>query len=149
MSRARQNKEQRGSKLSPLRATFAVRRSVIDGRGLFAVTPVAARRKLGEMTGVVISQREARRRAKTRQRIAIVELPDGKAVDAAEGGNQFRFANHSCTPNAFVRVCYGRVEIWSKRRIERGEEITCDYGESQHNGKLRCRCGQPGCQGFL
>jgi SET domain-containing protein len=130
-------------------AKFEVKRSPIDGRGLFAATAVPARRKLGEMIGTVIGAREARRRARRRKRIAIVEIGDGKAVDAAFGGNQFRFTNHSCTPNAFIRICYGRVEIWSKRKIRAGEEITCNYGKSQHDGKLRCRCAQPGCQGFL
>lgn len=131
------------------RAPFVVKRSAIDGRGLFAATTLEARRKLGEFTGALIGVRESRRRAARRKRIAIVEIGGGKAVDASEGGNEFRFVNHSCSPNTFVRVCYGRVEIWSKRRIAAGEELTCDYGDSQHNGKLRCRCGRQDCRGFL
>jgi len=126
-----------------------VKRSPIDGRGLFAAAAIPAKRKLGEMTGIVIGAREARRRARQRRRIAIVEIGNGRAVDASEGGNEFRFTNHSCLPNAYIRVCCGRVEIWSKRRIAVGEEITCDYGDSQHDGKLRCRCGRDGCRGFL
>jgi len=126
-----------------------VKRSPIDGRGLFAATTIPAKRKLGEMTGIVIGVREARRRAKQRKRIAIVEIGGGKAVDASRGGNPFRFTNHSCAANAYIRICYGRVEIWSKRRIAAGEEITCDYGDSQHDGRLRCRCGRSGCRGYL
>ncbi len=138
-----------GRQTRTLPVAVEVRRSTIDGRGLFAMKRASAGRKLGEMAGIVIGEREGRRRARRRRRIAIVEIGGGKAVDASSGGNEFRFTNHSCSPNAFIRVCYGRVEIWSKRAIRAGEEITCDYGDSQHNGKLRCRCGGESCRGFL
>jgi SET domain-containing protein len=126
-----------------------VRRSPIEGRGLFATSRVAARRKLGYMAGELVSEAEGRRRARARKRIAIVELGDGRAVDGSTGGNDFRFTNHSCAPNAFIRTYRGRVEIWSLRGIRAGEEITCDYGDSQHDGKLRCRCGSERCRGRL
>ena len=32
---------------------------------------------------------------------------------------------------------------------EPGEEITVDYGETHHEGRLTCRCGAPGCVGHL
>jgi SET domain-containing protein len=126
-----------------------VQRSHIDGKGLFAGTPLRSRRKLGELTGEVIGQREARRRARTRRRITIIELDDGTAVDGRKGGNELWYTNHSCGPNAFIRVCYGRIELWSLRDIAAGEEITCDYGDTQHDGKLRCRCGGESCRGYL
>jgi len=128
---------------------FRVARSAIDGRGLFTTAAIPARVKIGELTGELISQREARRRARDLKRIAIVELGDGRAVDASRGRNQFRYVNHSCSPNAYIRICYGRVEFYSKRAIRRGEEITCDYGETQHEGCLSCRCGSANCRNFL
>ncbi|HEX2696639.1 MAG TPA: SET domain-containing protein, partial [Anaerolineales bacterium] len=70
--------------------------SHIDGKGLFASTRIPARRKLGEFTGQVISRLRARWRARSQQRIAIVELNDGRAIDASRGGNDFRYINHSC-----------------------------------------------------
>jgi SET domain-containing protein len=133
----------------PAALAFEVRRSPIEGRGLFAATRVGGRRKLGYMAGELISRAEGRRRARTRRRIAIVELGDGKAVDGSTRGNEFRFTNHSCTPNAFIRTYRGRVEIWSLRSIGAGEEVTCDYGDSQHDGRLRCRCGSTRCRGYL
>jgi len=30
-----------------------------------------------------------------------------------------------------------------------GEELTANYGETHHEGQLRCRCGAPGCVGRL
>jgi SET domain-containing protein len=129
--------------------TFEVRRSPIEGRGLFTTSGVRGRRKLGYMAGELISVAEARRRARARKHIAIVELDHRKAVDGSRHGNEFRFTNHSCTPNAFIRTYRDQVEIWSLGDIRAGEEITCNYGYSQHEGTLRCRCGSKRCRGSL
>jgi uncharacterized protein len=43
----------------------------------------------------------------------------------------------------------GRVEFYALRAIATGEEITVDYGETHHAGKLACRCGVPGSRGTL
>ncbi|HZI17278.1 MAG TPA: SET domain-containing protein-lysine N-methyltransferase [Pyrinomonadaceae bacterium] len=128
---------------------FEVRRSRIQGRGLFALVPVPARRKMGELGGERITRREARRRARRTERIAIVEFGDGTALDASQGGTHFRYVNHSCSPNAYMRRAYGRVEFYSLRPIAAGEEVTCDYGETHHDGKLPCRCGSPRCRTLL
>lgn len=123
---------------------------MIDGTGSFAVEKIPARKKIGEMTGEIITLREARRRVKTTKRIAMVEFGDGRALDGSgEKGNELRYINHSCRPNSYMRVAYGRVEFYSLRAIKKGEELTCDYGPTHHDGQLRCRCGMEGCIGFL
>src|SRR6059036_1159889 len=83
---------------------FVVKRSRIDGTGIFAASPIPARAKLGELGGELISLAEARRRAKHLRRIAIVEFETGGALDASVGGTAFRFVNHSCGPNAYIRI---------------------------------------------
>ncbi|HEX8721653.1 MAG TPA: SET domain-containing protein [Pyrinomonadaceae bacterium] len=130
-------------------ANFKVKRSRIAGRGLFAAADLPARRKLGELGGELISEREARRRARGSECVMIVELGDGRALDATRLGSDFRYVNHSCDPNAYMRVCRGRVEFYSLRHIGAGEELTCDYGETHHDGTLPCRCGSPKCRGLL
>lgn len=130
-------------------SSVEVRPSGIAGRGLFATARIRARSKLGELTGEYISTREARRRAKGLRRIAIVEFDEGGAIDASVNGNEFQYTNHSCAPNAFIRRIHKRVEIYALRNIVPGEEITCDYGDTQHEGTLPCRCGAPNCRGFL
>ena len=55
-----------------------VKPSVIHGKGLFAGEPIWARQKIGEFEGEFISQRQARRRAKTQRHIAIVVLTTEK-----------------------------------------------------------------------
>lgn len=122
--------------------------SRLVGRGLFAGSAIPARAKVGEFEGEVIGLREARRRAAGRRIVAIVEL-ERFALDATRMKHGFRFINHSCAPNTFFRITPERAEIYALRDIRRGEELTVDYGESQHEGRLPCRCGAPRCRGFL
>ena len=126
-----------------------VRKSKISGSGLFTDSAIPARKKIGEFTGERISVREARRRAKNAKRIAIVEISASVAIDGSVGGGVFEFVNHSCDPNVFIRIAYGRAEFYSQRKIKAGEELTCNYGESHHDGKLPCGCGSPRCAKFI
>jgi SET domain-containing protein len=126
-----------------------VKASRIDGKGAYALKPIPARRKLGNMGGEIISVREARKRVKQLKRVSMVEFGDGRALDASVNPNDLRYINHSCDPNTYLRVCYSKVEFWSLRKIKKGEELTCDYGETHHDGKLPCRCGAKNCRGFI
>ena len=81
--------------------------------------------------------------------IAIVEFEDGSALDATASKGIFRYINHSCSPNSYIRRFNRRVEFYALRPITTGEEITSDYGETHHNGALKCRCGSPNCRGRL
>lgn len=139
----------RGRPADPQKFAVDVKPSRIDGQGAFAAEPVPARRKIGEVRGEAISVREARRRARGCERIMIVELSEKRAIDASGSADPLRFTNHSCRPNAAMRIRQGRVEFYAMRDIAPGEEITVNYGETHHEGRLRCRCGAPGCVGRL
>lgn len=139
----------KGRPADPQKYAVEVHPSRIDGQGAFAGEAIPARRKIGEIRGESISVREARRRAKTVERIMIVEVSERRAIDAAHSTDPLRFTNHSCQPNAVLRIRQGRVEFYAMRDIAPGEEITCNYGETHHEGKLACRCGAPGCIGRL
>ena len=127
---------------------LTVRRSAITGLGLFAGTRIPARAKIGEFEGEVIGLAEARRRAKGRRIVAIVEL-DKHALDATRTGRGFRYINHSCAPNTYIRCTKDRAEFYALRDIGAGTELTADYGETQHDGKLRCLCGAKRCRGAI
>jgi len=128
--------------------SLVVGRSGIVGKGLFSGTRIAARAKIGEFEGEVIGLAESRRRAKGRTIVAIVEL-DRHALDATESPRGFRFINHSCDPNTYIRCTADRAEFYALRAIAKGEELTADYGRSHHDGKLPCRCGAARCRGFI
>lgn len=138
-----------GTPSDPQKFKVAVRASAIDGQGAFADEAIPARRKIGEITGEAISVREARRRAKGQARIMIVEITERRAIDASRSDDPLRFTNHSCEPNAVLRIRQGRVEFYAMRDVARGEELTVDYGETHHDGRLACRCGASTCAGTL
>lgn len=133
----------------PQKFAVQVRASHIDGQGAFAAEPIPARRKIGEIRGEAISAQEAQQRANGQARIMIVAVSERRAIDASNSSDPLRFTNHSCQPNAALRVRQGRVEFYAMRDVAVGEEITVRYGETHHLGRLRCRCGVPGCVGRL
>lgn len=142
-------KRPRGVPVDPQKFAVQVRASPIDGQGAFAAEAIPARRKIGEIRGEAISVKEARRRAKGVARIMIVELSERRAIDASHSADPLRFTNHSCQPNAVLRIRQGRVEFYAMRDVGAGEELTVNYGETHHEGKLRCRCGAAHCVGRI
>jgi len=133
----------------PQKYAVEVKPSLIDGHGAFAAEPIPARRKIGEIRGESLSVKEARRRAKSQRRIMIVEVSERMAIDASQSSDPLRFTNHSCRPNAVLRISQGRVELYAMRDVAAGEELTVNYGETHHEGRLRCRCGAAECIGRI
>jgi SET domain-containing protein len=126
-----------------------VSKSRIAGKGAFATGTIPARRKIGDLGGVIITMRAARKLIRNKKVINLVELDDDLALNASDQPNDLRFINHSCDPNTFMRVLKDRVEFYALRRINKGEELSCDYGETHHEGTLPCRCGAGNCRGFI
>lgn len=129
-----------------------VKKSRVVGKGAFALKTIPARKKIGQLVGEIISYREARKRARKERhgQLYIVEFDNEPlAFDASAKGNALSFINHSCSPNTYMRRAYRQVEFYALRPIKKGEELTCDYGETQHEGELPCRCGASNCRGFL
>ena len=142
-----------GRPADPQKFAVEVRPSAIEGDGAFALGPIPARRKIGEIRGEPVSTAEAFKRAKAAERstghIFMVAVSDTRAVDATHSTDPLRFANHSCAPNMVLKVQQGRVAFYALRDIDAGEELTAAYGPTHHAGRLQCRCGAPGCSGRL
>ena len=123
-------------------------KSKIHGTGCFARENIPARKKVGSLGGKVISKKQAEAIAQQKKSISLVELWNGKVIDASREKG-VRFINHSCAPNTFMRTLNYHVEFYALRKIRKGEELTCDYGPTHHEGSLACRCGAAGCKGNL
>ena len=68
-----------------------------------------------------------------------------------EGRNIARYMNHSCDPNceAYI-VNNNEVWIYSLRSIERGEELTYNYGyEADSFEDYLCNCLAKNCIGYM
>ena len=129
-------------------AKLAIGKSAINGRGCFALAPLPARRKVGELLGERISNREAARRVAQGGKVRICQLDDRWSIDASRGGDATAYINHSCDPNCFSRVTRGHMLFFARRDIAPGEELTLDYTPSQHPGR-RCTCGAENCRGIM
>jgi uncharacterized protein len=148
-----------GSK-RPTRPFFELRRSPIQGRGAFAVRMIRTGTRIIEYTGERISQEEADRRYNDekmeRHHTFLFTLDDDTVVDAAVGGNDARFINHSCDPNCEAVIEDGRIYIEAIRTIHPGEELAYDYQYERTDETTEaderlyvCTCGAPNCRGTI
>jgi SET domain-containing protein len=140
---------------------FVVRRSRIQGRGVFAARAI----KKGEMIVEYIGKRMTHEAASLRyddesarrHHTFLFTVDDDLCIDGGREGNEARLINHSCDPNAFAEIENRRIFIRSLRPIVEGEEIVYDYwystDESYTLDDLRriypCRCGSEKCRGTL
>lgn len=135
-----------------LKFPVEIKKSRIAGTGAYALANIPARRKIGNMEGEIISYKEAQKRVKKQPGnvLFMVEFDNEDiALDASVNSNELRFINHSCNPNVFMRRAFRLVEYYALRPIRKGEELTCDYGETHHEGTLPCKCGAANCRGFI
>src|SRR5215213_6470204 len=123
----------------------AVAPSRIEGRGLFAVTPIEAGEIVVRLDGRVMADEE----------FHALHLVKYSAVAIGEGLNLLiaddsptNFGNHSCDANLWM---VDEVTLAARWRIEPGEEVTVDY--ATHTADLpwamACRCGSPECRGMV
>ena len=139
---------------------FELRSSPIHGRGAFALRRIRKGTRLIEYIGERISPEEADRRydddAMDRPHTFLFTVDAHTVIDAAVGGNEARYINHSCDPNCEAVDDAGRIFIEAVRNIRPGQELAYDY-HLERDGRWRkewaeryaCRCGAPNCRGTL
>jgi SET domain-containing protein len=136
------------------------KKSGIQGHGLFARQFIKKGKTIIEYTGEHITEEEASRRydddTMERHHTFLFSVGDDEVIDAAVGGNDARFINHSCDPNCEAVQDGNRIFIVSIRKIREGEELTYDYQLEREDvpqeswTKLyACRCGSPKFRGTL
>ena len=139
---------------------FEIRRSAIQGRGAFATRRIRPGQRIIEYTGERIDQDEGDRRYDDdnmpRHHTFLFALEDGSVIDAAVGGNEARYINHSCDPNCRAIEEDGRIFIEAIRNIQPGTELVYDYAyerTADHSAADEalyvCKCGSPKCRGSI
>lgn len=104
-----------------------VRNSGIHGSGLFAVEDIAPGELLFIIKGEVIDGFEADRREVEEQNVYI--FYNGDSYIDTVNTDKIKYINHSCEPNCEVQDGdETSLKLVSKKPIQKGDEITIDYG---------------------
>jgi uncharacterized protein len=136
---------------------FRLRRSSIQGRGLFAARTIRKGTRIIEYTGERIGEEEADKRydekRMRRHHTFLFTLTPKVVVDGAVGGNESIYINHSCDPNCEAVIYDRKIFIHALRTIYPGEELVYDY-QYEHTSKADekyyvCRCGASQCRGTI
>ena len=139
---------------------FEIRESPIQGLGAFATEHIPSGVRLVEYAGERLTPAEADARypdgTDDRHHTFLFAIDDDFVIDAAVGGNDARFINHSCDPNCDAVVDGGRIWIETVRDIAPGEELAYDYAfvlEERHTPAAKrrypCNCGAAMCRGTI
>lgn len=139
---------------------FEIRVSAIQGLGAFATRPIQAGTRLIEYVGERLTPAEADARYPDddagRHHTCLFAIDDDLVIDAAVGGNDARFINHSCDPNCDAVIEESRIWIETIRDVQPGEELAYDYAyvlEERHSPaakrKFPCNCGAASCRGTI
>jgi uncharacterized protein len=126
------------------------RRSRIHGWGVYATASIPKNKRIIDYAGEKISNQVSLRREMRYMKTGHIwcfKLTNRTVVDAAVGGNDARFINHSCRPNCYVEIKDGVIWIRAARTIRKGEELSYDYC-TDGEGLIMCRC-RKGCQRLL
>ncbi len=123
--------------------------SVIQGRGLAAVAPVAAGEIVAIKGGHIVDT-DTLHALPERLQNSDVQIADGfhlVALEEAEYEPVMLFLNHSCEPNVGFA---GNIVLVAMRDIAAGEELTTDYALfDDYDGEMACRCGTASCRGVI
>lgn len=130
-------------------ARFVILDSPIQGRGAFAVKPIAKGETIAEYTGERITKAESERRCEAGNPY-IFQIDELTDLDGDNPDNAARFINHSCDPNCEALDYEGRIWIEAIRDIRPGEELTFNYGYGLADYRDNpCGCGTPNCLGYI
>ena len=140
---------------------FRLRRSRIQGTGAFATVDIPKGTRIIEYVGEHITPAEADRRypdddRASRHHTFLFTLNQRTVIDAAHGGSEARFINHSCDPNCDAVIERGHIWIYAIKDIPKGTELAYDY-QFEHLPEYTvedlalylCRCGAANCRGTI
>src|ERR1044071_7385777 len=121
----------------------AVRSSIIAGRGLFAIDPIAP----GEIVACFDGPFYRRHDGPWTSDVIDHAIQCGRNLFRDSAGLA-RLANHSCEPNCGIQRLFDLVAM---RSIGPGEEITWDYEMTEDSDwwRMTCHCGAPSCRKII
>ena len=144
----------------PPASRVVVRRSGVHGRGVFAKQRIRKGTRIIEYTGQHVPWKEAMdqppRDPDDPNHTFLFALDNGDVIDAAVGGNESRWINHSCDPNCETYEDEDRIFVHALRGLRPGEELFYDYKivpAERRSKKVEknyaCLCGTAKCRGTM
>ena len=139
---------------------FEIRKSGIQGRGVFATRRIRPGQKIVEYTGEKIANDEADRRydedKMKRHHTFLFTLDDDYCIDGDVSSNRAKLINHSCDPNCEAIIDKGHIWIYALKNIQPGVELAYDYKYERTGENIAelekfyvCLCGSPKCRGSI
>jgi SET domain-containing protein len=132
--------------LSYLSPKTAVKESLIQGRGLFAIEPIQKGEIVCIKGGYIFDRKRLHEvsRSLGPAEIQIAEdLFIGPLKEEEREGSMI-FSNHSCDPNIGVQ---GQIVFIAMRDISAGEELTHDWAMTDDDAYvMECNCGTVNCR---
>ncbi len=123
-----------------------VKKSTIEGQGLFAVKRIKKRELVGIKGGHIIDWKTLDRH-KDIIGDSYLQIDDDfvlAPLKKSEVEKVMMFFNHSCEPNVGVR---GDISFIAMRDIQPGEELTIDYAMIDDDYyRMKCNCGLKICR---
>jgi uncharacterized protein len=122
---------------------FVVKKSQ-TGLGLFAARSLKRGAFVIEYTGALLPNDMADRKGGK----YLFRVNSRWTIDGSGRENLSRYINHSCKPNCVAYTRGRKVIIYSRRRINPGEELTYHYGKEYFDAYIRPRgCLCNACSG--
>ena len=139
---------------------YEIRKSGIQGRGLFAARRIRPGQRIIEYTGERISNDEADKRydeeRMDRHHTFLFTLDDDTCIDGNVRSNIARLINHSCDPNCEAIIDDDRIWIYALKNIQPGVELAYDYKFERTGENIKalekfyvCHCGADRCRGSI
>lgn len=137
-----------------------VRASGVHGKGVYATGPIPKGTRIIEYTGRHLPWKEAMdlpaHDLSDPYHTFFFSLENGDVINAAIGGNDSRWINHSCDPNCKTIEEDERIFVYARRSLRSGDELFYDYrivpAERRTKGlekEFACQCGSPKCRGTM
>lgn len=160
MKQSRNGSDHRNGASPNVKKAYEIRKSSIQGRGVFAIRRIRPGAKIVEYAGERVTNAEADLRYDeenmSRHHTFLFTLDDDTVVDGHSEGNDARYINHACDPNCEAVIDDGRIWIHALRNIQPGAELGYDYqyertgvNDEEMEKFYVCRCGSPKCRGSI
>lgn len=127
-----------------------IRETKNKGKGLYSLVHFAANQVILKLNGIVINSLTVNK-LEPQDAALVLQIGNDKYLDL--DGELGYFINHSCNPNAAVKIIVNTAFLVSTRAILPNEELCFDYSttstDTASDWSMACNCGQWNCRQLI